>query len=244
MGVHCVADGLWNNGPGVEVRVTPQSAAASRSMLWLSVLRAETPMQLTFMLNGNSWAQPEQRGDGGWLQTIAVPQFQAEVKMLAPSLLPIFGSATDPHAQATSATVFVETATILQPNAGPSKPIPASAGFAVLAKAYSEECGASTNSSGLCTHIVVVNQFRYGPVTFTLRVQLDPAPSTSPSECAADYCSGFECPQAIALGTPINRSSCGVGVSPCVCTKALPVCAGHIPDHQWGTCMAKGPGHV
>jgi hypothetical protein len=30
--------------------------------------------QLTFMLNGNSWAQPEQRGDGGWLQTIAVPQ--------------------------------------------------------------------------------------------------------------------------------------------------------------------------
>jgi hypothetical protein len=31
--------------------------------------------------------------------------------------------------------------------------------------------GASTNSSGLCAHIVVVNTFRYAPVTFTLRVR-------------------------------------------------------------------------
>lgn len=149
-------------------------------------------MQLTFMLNGNSWAQPEQRGDGGWLQTIGVAQFQAEVKMLALSLLPVFGSPTDPQGKAATATataaVSVETATILQPHLGPSKPIPASAGFAVLARAYSEECGASTNSSGLCVHIVAVNQFRYGPVTFTLRVQLPGLPvANSTTQQVASY---------------------------------------------------------
>ena len=115
--------------------MTPQSAAASRSMLWLSVLRADTPMQLTFMLNGNSWAQPEQRGDGGWLQTIAVPQFQEEVKMLAPSLLPVFGSSS--AIAEGRAAVSVETATILQPHSGPSLPPPATAGFPVLARGWS-----------------------------------------------------------------------------------------------------------
>ena len=80
--------------------------------------------------------------------------------MLAPSLQSVFGSSTDTATEEVAA-VSVETATILQPHGGPSKPVPASAGFAVLARGYSEECGPSTNSSGLCAHIVVVNRFRY-----------------------------------------------------------------------------------
>ena len=60
------------------------------------------------------------------------------------------------------------------------------------------------------------------------------------NECAADYCPGSECPQDPPTGSPINRSSCGGGVSPCVCTKALPVCVGYVYDHHWGTCMPKG----
>jgi hypothetical protein len=140
--------GLWNNGPGASARVTPQSAAASRSMLWLSVLRTDTPMQLTFMLNTNSWAQPEQRGDGGWLQTIAVPQFQAEVKLLAPSLLPVFGSAVmDLRPPRELAAVTVEAAVILEPNSAPPPPSITprqTAGFPVVARGWSEECESSS----------------------------------------------------------------------------------------------------
>jgi hypothetical protein len=122
-------------------------------MLWLSVLRADTAMQLTFMLNGNSWAQPEQRGDGGWLQTIAVPQFQAEVKLLAPSLLPVFGSAAlDPRREV--AAVTVEAAVILQPNSAPPPPAITprqSAGFPVVTRGWSEECESS------CHHLFIVS---------------------------------------------------------------------------------------
>jgi hypothetical protein len=147
----------WNgatrpSAAGVENRVTPQSPAASRSMLWLSVLRSDTIHQLTFMLNGNSWSQPQWRGDGGWLQTIAVPQFQAEIKMLEPSLSPLFGSAgldarlpgVVPEFPAAvgavpASWVEVETATMLQQ---PAKPPPATAGFPVVTRGWTEDwCG-------------------------------------------------------------------------------------------------------
>ena len=205
-------DGLWNNGPGVEVRVTPQSSAASRTMLWLSVLRADTPMQLTFMLNGNSWAQPEQRGDGGWLQTIAVPQFQEEVKMLLPSLLPVFGSSSA-IAEESAAAVSVETATLLQPHSGPSSPPPATAGFPVVARGWTEECGPATNSSGLCAHIVVANQFRYGAVTFSLRLQLPGWPLGSNNYTAGSTAhrlflnGGYDVPLSCRPGTDCKEGT-------------------------------------
>jgi hypothetical protein len=102
-----------------------------------------------------------------------VSQFQAEAKLLATSLLPVFGSATmDPRHKLAAVTVM--SADIFQPNSAPTPPVitpTQSAGFPIVSRGWSEECDPSTNSSGLCAHIVVVNTFRYAPVTFTLRVK-------------------------------------------------------------------------
>ena len=43
------------------------------------------------------------------------------------------------------------------------------------------------------------------------------------NDCAADYCPNAECPQDPPTGSPINRSSCGAGITPCICTEANPV---------------------
>ena len=59
------------------------------------------------------------------------------------------------------------------------------------------------------------------------------------NECAADYCPNTECPQDPPTGSPINRSSCGAGVTPCICTAAAPLCVGYVYNHHWGTCMPK-----
>jgi hypothetical protein len=49
-------------------------------------------MQLTFVLDGNAWAPPDWSINNGWLDTVAVQGWTAEAKMLAPSLMPLFGS--------------------------------------------------------------------------------------------------------------------------------------------------------
>ena len=93
--------------------------------------------------------------------------------MLELSLLPVFGSpAMRLHDGLGSwgAEVTVENATVQQPNAGPD--VKPADGCPIVAKGYSEQCDARTNSSGLCAHIVVVNKFRYGSVSFKLRVRL------------------------------------------------------------------------
>jgi hypothetical protein len=63
------------------------------------------------------------------------------------------------------------------------------------------------------------------------------------NSCAADYCPNIECPQDPPTGSLINRSSCGPGVTPCVCTPAAPVCVDYVYDHHWGTCMPKNYMH-
>ena len=72
-------------------------------------------------------------------------QFQAEAKLLAPSLLPVFGSAAmDPRQE--FAAVTVEAADILQPNSAPTPPSITprqTAGFPVVARGWSEECESS-----------------------------------------------------------------------------------------------------
>lgn len=50
----------------------------------------------------------------------------------------------------------------------------------------------------------------------------------SMNECAADYCPNTECPQDPPTGAPINRSSCGQGVKPCVCPATAPICVGYV----------------
>jgi hypothetical protein len=72
--------------------IHPNSPTATRTSLWLSVLLYDTPMQLSFVLDGNAWTPPAWREDNGWLQTIAVQEWAAEAKMLTPSLMPLFGS--------------------------------------------------------------------------------------------------------------------------------------------------------
>lgn len=57
------------------------------------------------------------------------------------------------------------------------------------------------------------------------------------TRCAADYCPKTVCPSVD--GKAINRSSCGVYISPCICTAAAPICVGYVYDHRWGTCMSK-----
>ena len=75
-------------------------------------------------------------------------QFQAEVKLLAPSLLPVFGSAAmDPRQDI--AAVTVEAADIFQPNSAPAPPSITprqTADFPVVARGWSEECEPSFQS--------------------------------------------------------------------------------------------------
>jgi hypothetical protein len=70
----------------------PATPRATKSALWLSVLTADLPLQLTFVLEGTSWSDPTGTGgvDGGWLQTAAVAAWAAEARQLASSFFPSF----------------------------------------------------------------------------------------------------------------------------------------------------------
>ena len=155
-----------------------ESPTVTRSMLWLSVLRADTPMQLTFILDGNAWATPEQRADGGWLQTVEVAQWQTEVTMLMPSLLPAFTDMAVRH----DPVAVVVAARLLQQRISSSTRAAnnTAALLPVTARGWTETCSAETNSSGLCAHIVAVNTARSSPAAFTLHVRLPlPAANTT-----------------------------------------------------------------
>jgi hypothetical protein len=193
--------GLWNWGPGVMhsmTRVTPESPTVTRSMLWLSVLRADTSMQLTFLLDGNAWAPPEQRGDGGWLQTVAVSQWQAESKMLAPSLMSAFGSVDVRQPQ----LVVVDMATLLRQQRNISA---RTNSVPVVARGWREECGPSTNSSGVCAHIVAVNLAHNSPATFTLRVRLPEEHSFPTTASRLGINGGYDVPVECRPGTDCNE---------------------------------------
>lgn len=151
-----VIDGLWNLGGFVDF---PASPMATRSALWLSVLTADLPNQLTFVLEANAWATPQASRMGGWLQTIAVQQWGAEANALAPSLFPVFG-ASPPLADS---LVHVESERVLRADVTPEA-------HPVRARSWQERCGPATNSSGICVHIVVVNLVQDSPATFTLKL--------------------------------------------------------------------------
>ena len=150
--------GLWYLGSFNDYPATP---SASRSRIWLSIVNADIPNQLAFVLEENSWGSPYAVADDGWLQTVAVSRAGAEIRMLAPSLFPTFGSfQPEPYQR-----VRIATATLLRSDVPPdSSPL--------RARAWREQCGSATNSSGHCVHIVVVNTIRDSPVAFTLQLLL------------------------------------------------------------------------
>ena len=176
--------GLWYLGGFNDYPATPR---ATKSALWLSVLTADIPLQLTFVLEGNSWSDPTAVDgiDGGWLQTAAVSAWAAEARQLASSFFPSFeaafasnatGATPMPTTTTTGATVddtalvVVEKAALLRgvyPNP-PIYPDPTP----VRARAWREACGTAyaVNSSGLCLHVIVVNLAQDSPASFSLRV--------------------------------------------------------------------------
>jgi hypothetical protein len=130
--------------------------------MWLSILDADLPLQLTFLLMENSWAAPGALRNDGWLQTVAVQTWGAQARMLAPSFYPVFGSfPPDPHRY-----VSVEIATLLRRDVVPDS-------TPVRARAWREVCGPETNSSGICIHLMVVNTVQDSAVSFTLRLLLE-----------------------------------------------------------------------
>jgi hypothetical protein len=129
--------------------------------MWLSVLTADLPNQLTFVLEANAWSQPQASRMGGWLQTIAVQQWAAEAQALAPSLFPEFG-ASPPQADE---LVRVTSERLLRADVTPQA-------HPVRARSWQERCGVETNSSGFCVHIVVVNLVQDSPASFTLNLTL------------------------------------------------------------------------
>ena len=151
--------GLWYNGGFNDY---PASPSATRSAMWLSILDADLPLQLTFLLMENSWVAPGALRDDGWLQTVAVQSWGAEARMLAPSFSPTFGTfPPEPHRYVT-----VEAAALLRRGV-------VSDSAPVRARAWREVCGPSTNSSGVCVHIIVVNTAQDSAASFTLRLLLD-----------------------------------------------------------------------
>lgn len=129
--------------------------------MWLSVISADMPNQLTFVLEANAWAEPQASRMGGWLQTIAVQQWGAEAKALAPSLFSEFGAS----APLADSLVLVESQRLLRADVTPET-------HPVRARSWQERCSAETNSSGICMHIVVVNLVQDSPATFTLQLTL------------------------------------------------------------------------
>ena len=158
--------GLWYLGSFNDYPATPR---ATKSALWLSVLTADMPLQLTFVLEANSWSDPAavEGVDGGWPQTAAVSAWAAEARLLASSFFPSFGAAyANGGGGGASAMVVVETASLLRGAAVAPDMAP------IRARAWSEACGPGKafNSSGLCIHVIVVNLAQDSPASFTLRL--------------------------------------------------------------------------
>jgi hypothetical protein len=140
--------GLWYLGGFHDYPATPR---ATKSALWLSVLTADLPLQLTFVLEGNAWSDPLALADDGWLQTAAVSAWGAEARMLASSFFPAFESEfAKVNSGDGNSLVIVEHAALLRQAVEPD-PTP------VRARGWREPCGPefASNSSGLCLHIIV-----------------------------------------------------------------------------------------
>ena len=166
--------GLWYNGGFNDYPATP---AVTRSALWLSVLTADLPLQLTFLLMESSWAVPGAVASHGWLQTVAVSTWAAEARMLAPSFFPEFGSAyAATSGRRGSYSVTLEKAAVLRTDVAPD-------GAPLAVRVWQEECGPATNSSGLCLHLIVVNTVEDSPVAFTARLA---APADQPRAAATE----------------------------------------------------------
>eukprot|EP01051_Picozoa_sp_SAG22_P016628 SAG22_NODE_2383_length_2632_cov_1.132649_2_plen_355_part_00 len=151
--------GLWYNGGFNDY---PATSSATHSAMWLSILDADLPLQLTFLLMENSWVAPGALRDDGWLQTVAVQTWGAQARMLAPSFYPTFGAfPPEPHRY-----VSIETATLLRRDVVPDS-------APVRARAWREACGPETNSSGLCLHLMVVNTVQDSAASFTVRLLLE-----------------------------------------------------------------------
>ena len=100
---------------------------------------------------------------------VVVSRAGAEIRMLAPSLSPPFGVfQPEPYQR-----VRINTTTVLRTDVPP-------AATPLRARAWREECGATTNSSGHCIHVVVVNTLRDSPVAFTLQLLVDQLNAESP----------------------------------------------------------------
>jgi hypothetical protein len=56
----------------------PSSPTATRSALWLSVVAADLPSQLTFVLEANAWQSAAAVPDGGWVQTVEAARAAGE----------------------------------------------------------------------------------------------------------------------------------------------------------------------
>ena len=165
-------EAIYSNGP-----------TATRTSLWLSVLQYDTYGQLTFTLGGNAWAPPDWSVDDGWLDNIAVQGWAVEAKMLAPSLMPLFGSDALNGTDVDMVTVqSAELLSVRTQDCKPSEQDCSPSGWAtspVVARGFAEDCNSATNTSGVCAHVVVMNLAKTSPAKFALSVRLPGAPDAS-----------------------------------------------------------------
>jgi hypothetical protein len=144
--------GLWSQGGGTDSEFDnfPAAPIQSRSMMWLGVITAELFTSLTFD-SSFSWLSTTTPG-GGWLQTMEVEVWAAQLEQLIPSFTARFGEVVHP-------TVSVSSESCVRPAAGCSRPI--------RARAWREQCD---QPDELCVHLIVVNTMLDSPVQFGLEV--------------------------------------------------------------------------
>lgn len=156
----------------------PASPSVTRSAIWLSVLVADLPAQLTFALEANAWGSPGAVSDGGWLQTVEAARAGSEIRQLWPSLAPPFGQFLPEPVH----RVEVRSAVLLRAGAAP-------AAAPVRVRAWPELCSHVTNSSGICVHVVAVNLIADSAVACSFALVLDAieADYGGPSALPADW---------------------------------------------------------
>jgi hypothetical protein len=173
--------GLWYTG---SFNAYPAVPAATRSALWLSVVSADLPSQLTFVLETNAWSSPAATPSNGWLQTVAAAAWAEEARMLAPSLFPRFGfvdAAPVPSVAVVNVSSSIQRGSVH--NDDPRLLSPAS-DLPVRARAWAEACGAETNSSGACIHLVAINLLQHTPVHFELLIDYSTSAEGTPRPAA------------------------------------------------------------
>ena len=145
----CNIYGLWSDGA---FRTSPAAPSDSRTGMWLGVINAQMIYQLVFQIEFPEW-QPASGPSAGWLQTVQVPIWGAEVAALAPGILAPFGSV--PQLE----VVVVEGTPLRQVTPRVIN------GPVIRAHAWMEPC------ADLCAHIVVASFDQGAPAQFTVRVE-------------------------------------------------------------------------